>query len=343
MFASRLNVYGKKVLVECFDSSIKTDLDHDFSYFLTDPFDRKDTEFFHVSVLPEKRRPLLWLPLFKTKRSVLYAAPLNKRRVCFFDSAWLEYSFDELKCTIYSDNAISAYEAVYFVLLSYLGEHLAMSGMHRIHGMGFTFKGRGVILLAPSGGGKSTLALELLKNEEFRLLSDDTPVLDNTGKMLAFPQRIALKEKPDLENQYLRKFKRFDHGEKYVVGAEYFGPKIAGNSEVEWLMVLDSEGEDRAPYEVSRLKFIWPVIKWLVIGYETPQIWELMLRPGRQEIKKQAKILFGRMQTALRLVAGSRVAVLKRGATPEETAQSLSRFLTKEENLSSSVDGPTKN
>lgn len=342
MFASRLDVYGKRILIESFDSNVKTDLDHDFSYFLTQPFDPKSTDYFHVTIVPAQRRPRFWIPILKTKRSVLFLASAGTRRVCFFNSAWLEYSVKGKTCTIYSDQPTAAYEALYFVILSYLGEQLGLSGMHRIHGMGFSYKGQGVILLAPSGGGKSTLAMELLKREDFKIVSDDTPVLNEQGDMLAFPQRIALSEKPEIEPKYLRQFKRFNHSEKFVIGADYFNKKIQGSSEVQWLMILDSSGKKSVGVEeVSRLNFIWPVIKWLVLGLETPQIWELLLRSGRSHLKEQTKILIGRLRTAALLVSKSRVAVLERGPNPKATTEHLSSFLDR--HASTGEGGPTKN
>ena len=332
MFTSRLNVHDKRVLIECFDSRVKSDLDHDFNYFLNKVFDSKAEEHFHLTVLPLNRRPRFWIPLLKTKRSILYASTPAVRRICFFNSAWLEYRFNEKKCTIYCDDPISAYEAVYLVLLSYLGEALGLGGMHRIHGMGFNYKGKGGIVLARSGGGKSTLALELLKSGDFRLISDDTPVLNSNGEMLAFPQRIALSEKPSVDVKFLRRFKRFHHGEKYVVGSEYFANQIAGSSKVDWLILLSEhalagDSNESGTKEVSRVKVIWPLIKWLVVGYETPQIWELLLRPTREEFKNQTGILVGRLKTAAKLLMKSRVAVVRRGPTPDVTAERLTKSL----------------
>lgn len=334
MFIQHLNIYGERIAVESFDSKITSDLAADFHYFLTPSFDFAEKDVFHLQVLPAKKRPAFWIPVFKTKRSTLFFSSVQERKVCFFEKAWVRYRFEERKCTVYCDTSDIAYETVYMVLLSYAGERLDTTMLHRIHGMGFTFRGKGAILLAPSGGGKSTLALELIKRKEFGLLSDDTPILTKQGKMKAFPQRIATKESPEVDKKFVRTFKRVEHGEKYVIGGGFFEEKIEPEAKVDWLLLMDSE---RTAFpqvdESARLSAIWPLFKWLVIGYETPQIWELYLRGSRQDLKEKAKIFARRCRVAGELLLQARVARVCSSSDPKKTEEAVIDFLNRK-NLS---------
>lgn len=328
MFATYLNVHGNRILVESYDSFSAESVANDFHYFKTAAFDPHLEGVFHLRLIPRKKKPLVWVPILKTKRSILYFSPAKERKVCFFEKAWVHYQFEEKKCTIYCDDKEIAYETVYLVLLSYIGESLDLSQTHRIHGMGFSFQGKGAILLAGSGGGKSTLAMELLKREEFHLLSDDTPLLSKNSRMLAFPQRIATKDHPEVDKKFVRKFKRVQHGEKFVVKSEYFQDKIRNEVAVKWLFLLDKDRNSQAEVdELNRLQLVWPLVKWLVVGYETPQIWELYLRVSRKDIQRKAKILFDRFLIASELLMKARIAKVKASTNPKETEEAMVEFL----------------
>ena len=64
---------------------------------------------------------------------------------------------------IHSRDSDLLYEATYLFLLSRIGEFLDSRRLHRIHAMAVGFHGRAVLAIFPMGGGKSTLAAELLK------------------------------------------------------------------------------------------------------------------------------------------------------------------------------------
>ena len=84
------------------------------------------------------------------------------------------------------------HDAVYYFLLGRIGEHLDARGTPRLHALGLVGAQGAVALLLPSGGGKSTLAVETLKSDGVSLLSEDSPLLDRNGLLHPFPLRIGV-------------------------------------------------------------------------------------------------------------------------------------------------------
>jgi len=70
--------------------------------------------------------------------------------------------------------------------------HLDRAGMVGLHALGLAGRDGAVVVLLPSGGGKSSLALWALEDERVRFLSDDMPILDGRGMVHPFPLRIGV-------------------------------------------------------------------------------------------------------------------------------------------------------
>ena len=79
----------------------------------------------------------------------------------------------------------------HFLLM--LQEVLLARGASLVHACAIEFSGRGVLLVARSGGGKTVAALSAVRDERVRLLSDDLVVMESNGKITAFPTQIAVR------------------------------------------------------------------------------------------------------------------------------------------------------
>lgn len=289
VFAQYFNIHGQRVCVESFDSKVSETLASDFSPFISPPFHTGDSDVFLLRVLPEKRRPLLWVPLLKTKRSVLFLSRPDERKICFFEKAWVHYLFGKRRCTVFCEDSKAAYETVYLVLLSYIGERLDLKEMHRIRGLGFSFQGKGAILLAKANERKEMVT---------KGLSEETPLLTKQRKMLAFPQKKSVSN------------------------------TLEGETKVQWLFLVEPGQKGKTQVEeIHRLQSLWPLIKWLVVGHEIPQVWELYFRPSRQDLKEKAKVLFTRCRLAGELLLQSRVARLETAKDPHTTEEAIEEFL----------------
>jgi hypothetical protein len=301
---------------------------HDFAFFQVKNSQKKTPDL-TVTVLSNKNaESFAWIPWLKFRDSTLYLPLLCERRVRLFGSVRIRYAYRKGYAYVYCDDSDLAYETVYLLVLSFLGEKLGEKGLQRLHGFGFQWQDQGVVLLARSGGGKSTLGLSLLETQRTKLISDDTPLIDLKGDMHAFPQRIALAAKPSVPEKFLRKFKRHHHPEKYVVGAEYFRQKVTSKAKVDWLIITKSKRAKKASLKkVSRWQAAWPIVKWLVIGYETPQIWQLFLRGSPRDFFSKTGILKSRMRQMQILLKQSSVASLTLSSQPKEAVHLLKNFL----------------
>ena len=323
MLKSHLDIHGVKLLVSLQNSAARQELHHDFSCFLIEE-EQAGGERFELVWRQARERPH-WVALYRTGRSRFYIAKWGGRRVSFFDRAWVEYQYWQKHATIYCDDPKVGYEVLYMTILSYAGEALDQRGIHKIHGLGISFKNMGGLLLAPSGTGKSTLLLELLCRKDIGIMSDDTPLVRG-GRMLAFPQRIAIREFPAVDSRFVRKFSRVEYGEKYVVGSDFFRAKIQAEAAVKWLFIV-RRGENTAIVRMNRTRIIWPLTKWLVFGYETVQIRELFIRCTPRDLWARARILLSRSRAAVQLFCTCDVYGFSISGSNSNNADTLLQFL----------------
>jgi hypothetical protein len=75
----------------------------------------------------------------------------------------------------------------YYLIIVISGEQLDAQGLHRFHAVGISYRGLAFLVSMPPNGGKSTLAMSLLDDPEFLLISEDTPLIDLRGRIHPFP------------------------------------------------------------------------------------------------------------------------------------------------------------
>src|SRR5690606_25488273 len=97
------------------------------------------------------------------------------------------YDFEAEAGDVWAASLSDRCELAYLMVHARLGPLLEARGLVRVHGLGLVVNERAAVLLTPSGGGKSRLALSLLQLPEVRLLSDDIVLLDWRGRAQAFP------------------------------------------------------------------------------------------------------------------------------------------------------------
>jgi len=113
-------------------------------------------------------------------------------------------------------------EIAYLFILSTVGRYLDSQGIHRVHALGVSYQNRGILLLLPCGGGKSTMALELMRRLGFSLLAEDTPLIDRRGRILPFPLRLGIRPEQETEipAQYFRTVNRMEFDPKTLIDIE---------------------------------------------------------------------------------------------------------------------------
>ncbi len=218
-----------------------------------------------------------------------------RRYVRYGGRAWLSWDGRELE--LYAHEPEQAYLRLMLCIQSRLGALLEERGLYRVHGLGLE---NGLILLPP-GGGKSTLAGELLRRGQGRrLLSEDTPILDSRGRLHAFPFRLGLRDDPGLECER--------QGHKWLLPFPPDGPQ---SSPCRQLVLGAWTTAERPGLErLGRLRGLPALLRDAVVGYGVPQLIELYWPLCLREQAARARLAAARLAAVVSLLSRCRVSRL---------------------------------
>jgi hypothetical protein len=121
---------------------------------------------------------------FVTERNVVYRV-LDRTVIDYLGRAVAV--LDGERARVVGEDPRAARRAAFDFVLSRISAHLDASGMPRLHGLGLTGRSGGVVVMLPSGGGKTTLALRALQAEGVRFLSEGSPIVDGEGLVRPLP------------------------------------------------------------------------------------------------------------------------------------------------------------
>lgn len=213
----------------------------------------------------------------------------RERYVSYPHQGWLGWSGTRLD--LFAEDAERGYGRLMLAIQSRLGDLLEDRGLYRVHALGL----QGGLVLLPPGGGKSTLAWELLQSgQEQRLLSEDTPLLDGRGQLYSFPFRLGVRQPP--------------HGEKQFVP---FPSQSLLHSAARHLVLGAWTTEARPRLQpLQRLNGFLPLLRDCLLGYGVPQLIELYWPlSGRQRLQR-ASLSARRLHAIAQLLARCRVSRL---------------------------------
>ncbi len=249
------------------------------------------------------------------------------RLVRWDDGAWARCEYGAEQVVVHAADDERRRELAYLAVLSRAGEALDRRGLHRVHALGLAGPRGAALVLLPSGGGKSTLALELLRRGSLRVLSDESPLVDRDGRVFPFPLRLALRPGADvagLAASDLRTFRRRGYGAKTLVEPSALRAAAGGAAPARWL--FDGTSSTGAPSvePLSPARALSALAGPLVIGVGLAQMAEYMARAD----VALASIAASRARAALALArrtAASRLLLGSRG--PAATADLLERVM----------------
>lgn len=269
------------------------------------------------------------------------AAFLTPRNVCFKEghTSYIDYFGKALGVLdrksriyrIYSDDDDLLHEACYLFLLSTVGEHLDRRGLHRVHALGVTYRDKAVLLLLPSGGGKSTMALELLSREGFKLLAEDTPLIDAAGRVYPFTLRIGVRPEsvPDIPREYLHTMRRMEFDPKTIIDIEYFRDRLATDTAEPAAVLVGQRnlGRISSIEPISFVEGMRAMTKYAIVGIGVYQGLEFILERGLSDLRGKLGTVLARGRASVRLLRRSQTYRFVLGRDTERNMQTLLEFL----------------
>ncbi len=332
---SQFDFYGVGVVVESSEEEFQRSVEHDFSYFLapvTQPFLHLTYRKSHPDYdqLPEL--------------TCSFATPRN---ICFSDGriTYIDYFGQGLniydkqtnQCQIVTEDLELAHEIAYLAILSRMSEALERKRLHRIHGLAIEFMGKGTIILLPSGGGKSTLALSLLQqNKQFRLISEDSPLLRPDGHLLPFPLRIGVHPQnvPDgIDSRFTRLDKRIEFSPKINIDIRYFDTQICRQPVPAAFLLLGvrSTGRRTQITPVPKRSLLRHVFTNSIVGIGLYQGLEYLLQKNLGESIRHIELIFSRAYNNLILLRYTQVYRFLIGRDADQNYECLRDFLLQQD------------
>jgi len=218
------------------------------------------------------------------------------------------------------------YEAVYLFLLSRIGAVLDERGMHRVHALGVSIFGRAVLVLLPGGGGKSTLALELLKHPEVKLLSDDSPFIDREGHVYAFPLRLGLLEGGETEvpEEHRRVIQRMEFEPKVLLNYTCFAHRVISDARPGLLLIGARTLSRQA--RLNRIGFgagFRAMTSNCIVGVGLFHGLEFILSSSPWEILSRFGLVTSRTRNTLKFLRRSEIYKLRLGRSSDSNARAV--------------------
>jgi len=336
MPVSQFDFYGVGVLVESQEDEFQRSVEHDFSYFLA------------PAPVPPIRLTFKRSPPDYDRLPEMVCSLATPRNLCFnngrytyidyFGQALNVYDKETDACEIITEDLELAHEIAYLAILSRMSEALERRRLHRIHGLGIESGGKGVLILLPSGGGKSTLALSLLRRSTpFRLISEDSPLLRADGHLLPFPLRIGVNPQnlpSGIDPRFTRVDKRIEFNSKISIDIRYFGDQICRQPVPAAFMLLGVRSTGQFAEITPALKgaVLRHILANSIIGIGLYQGLEFLLQKDFAESVRHFCLLFSRTYNNLILLKRARVHRFLIGRDLNRNYECLREFLSQQDN-----------
>lgn len=267
---------------------------------------------------------------FVTPRNVVYQTP-GRTVVDYFGKAVSVLDRRTGALTITGEKSHLVHEAAYQFLLSRIGEHLDRIGFVRLHGLGLSTPGGAVVVMLPSGGGKSTLALRALEDESVRILAEDTPLLDRRGTIHPFPLRIGINatDADRLPAGSVRRIERMEFHPKLALDLDAFRNRIDPEPRKLSHIVVGrrSLGTTATLEPLPRRAATGPLVREAVVGVGVYQGMEFVLQHGMRDVIGKVGIAVSRSRCCAAGARGASVWRLTLGRDHEHNWQALGPIL----------------
>jgi hypothetical protein len=326
----QFDFYGMNVEVRSDNHEVVNEVVRDFAWFnVADGAGRTDMQ------IDMKLEEAPWAELPTIPASVITPRNVTFRNgqhtyIDYFGRGLAVLDAQGKSCVMYSRDFDMLREMVYLFLLSTVGQHVDSLKLHRIHAMGVAHAGRGILLLLPSGGGKSTMSLELLSQDDFTLLSEDTPLIDRQGRMHAFPLRLGVRgeKTKQIPAEFQRTFNRMEFDPKTFVDVEFFRHKLGETVPVSMILVGERNLGDVSQIEpLSKRATFNALLKYLIVGLGVYQGLEFLLEEGIWDMTGKLGVFASRARNGFALMRNARSYKIILGRDQQKNAATLMKFV----------------
>lgn len=323
------DVYGLGVAATSADDGVLEDLERDFSFFASDAPEPAVTLEILREAGPRQELPRLRASL-QTPRNSVYRSGATAY-IDYFGRALTISEDGGRRFRIFCEDRDMAHEVAYLTMLSCIGQHLDRRGLHRVHALGVESGGEASLVLLPMAGGKTTMALRLLRESGIRLLSEDSPLITRRGEVLPFPLRIGVRpggEPSGVPRSRCRQVQRMDFGPKTLIDIRCFEDRLGGPCPGG--AVLLGERWLAGPSRIepaATLSCLMPLVRNCVVGLGLYQGMEFVLESSGWELLGKLGLALSRMRSCVAVVRRSRVYRFRMGPDVEDSAAVLAAFM----------------
>jgi hypothetical protein len=310
--ALTLDVYGLRISVDGDWPQVADELVRDYAWFRTSgPTEEMSDVRVTVRNGPPDFDGLGDLhSTFVTPRNVVYQQD-DTTVVDYFGRAVSVLDRRHQRIEIQGEDPDLVHEAAYLFLLSRIGEHLDQRGLPRLHALGLSGKAGAVAVMLPSGGGKSTLALQALRDDGCRLLSEDSPLIDRAGVVHPFPLRIGVNATDEelLPDWPVRKLERMEFHPKLALEVEAFADRIEPEPRPLRHLVIGRRtlGRSAQLEPLPRRSALGPLLRESVVGVGLYQGMEFVLQRGMTDMFRKTGTAAMRARCAAAALRGAKV------------------------------------
>ncbi len=327
-----LDVHGVRARVLCSDPHTLARLADDFSQFhAAAPSNGADVEVVLIRERPEYDDLPPLRATMHSPRNVCYTEG-DVTYIDYFGKALSIYDRSHQRVEIRCERPHLLHEIGYLTLLSRMGERLERNGLHRVHALAVGAGGRSALVLLPSTGGKTTLALHFLQNgSNVRLVSEDSPLIDRAGLVHPFPLRLGVLSEtpPPFPEEFVTYVERMEFAPKYLVSLRAFPGAIeTAVTRPEWLFVgVRTLGRACRIVPAGRTVGLRALVRDMIVGVGLYQGIEFLLRSSLLDLAGSTSLAVGRTRAALAMLSRVKVFTLELGRDPQLNASVLSSFL----------------
>ncbi len=277
------------------------------------------------------------LPVEKILETCLVYRLGKRKYVDYFGEALTIVDEESKTISITSASEERLYELAFLTIHSRAGDLLDRAGFSRVHALAVSYKSINAVVMLPSRGGKSTLLTYLLENPDIKIIADDMPLVDRHGRILPFPTKISMTERPDtgeLSKLNWNEFMRAHYPPKWTASLSAIPERLETAPEKNPVILLQgirlSHGESLIS-PATKWQMIAPLFEHMIIGMGLPQIVEIFLDFRPTDFFKLLRHLFLRSWCALSLLRKSETFIFYLGHDKSYNAQLLLNLLSEHE------------